>query len=155
MMPGVPGCRGGTLAATSHVRHHSATSQNRLTVGQAYRKFVQGSLTTIQLGTAEQVESPRAAQVPGDTPHLPMSGRLPVFYHDRGSSVATDAHLVHPLHGNLRKSSCAAGKQVASQHVIRDRPDACSSGSDRRSDDEMAAANQRDRLDIQLVHNLP
>jgi hypothetical protein len=28
-----------------------------------------------------------------ERPLMPMSGWLPVFHHDRGSSVATDAHL--------------------------------------------------------------
>ena len=38
---------------------------------------------------------------------------------------------------------------------IRDRPDPCGTGSsDRRSDGEMATANQRHHMDIHLAHNL-
>jgi hypothetical protein len=69
-----------------------------------------------------------------------------------GSPVATDAHLAC-LHTAIcgNRPVLPVSKSLASIH---DRPDACSSCSDRRSDDELAAENQRDRLDIQLVHNL-
>jgi hypothetical protein len=70
------------------------------------------------------------------------------------SAMSPDAHFAQSSHGICGdRPALPVSRPLAS---IRGRPDPCSTGSsDRRSDDEMATANQRHYMDIHLAHHLP